>query len=483
MTPQEEINFRGDFARYMNFVIEDTPVWVPDSGHMLWDELMTILNNSIFAESSLSEEENKLLDEAIDFLINIEVSDGMEIPVDALAVRRYYEYRQAFESARQTYLNEESTINCASGPEGDNLRQQWEAYRKKELFDITEKAKQKWMSLGQKEIVENYQSIKSNLETKKYVAKYKQAYLKEIELSQILDLNSMGIGFYTTFYSPIDAFDTDFSWNTITLNSEEINELVKNAPVELKEIFWSNNEKSDIIEVWLEYKEVAVLRPWFKPEFFTSKCWKLANNSLVSDGETPRKGIIPAYITNMIVARRVKVKRKKTPTSKILPIMQVVFAITGRNKPLAVFKKIESKQDNENPQIKEIKPRMMTIMSELKPLKPSRIFERKIFSVFQQIKQTFRINFYCCSSRTDYPTNTRKKLTDALTYQRIKLLNAVKTIEPAKPTLTSFEKPDNIPKNDQSIDTYDLDGIRVLAFVCKRVPKSPNPDASLTWSK
>ena len=64
----------------MNFVIEDTPVWVPDSGHMLWDELMTILNNSIFAESSLSEEENKLLDEGIDFLINIEVSDGMEIP-------------------------------------------------------------------------------------------------------------------------------------------------------------------------------------------------------------------------------------------------------------------------------------------------------------------------------------------------------------------------------------------------------------------
>ena len=126
----------------------------------------------------------------------------------------------------------------------------------------------------------------------------------------------MGIGFYTTFYSPIDAFDTDFSWNTITLNSEEINELVKNAPVELKEIFWSNNEKSDIIEVSLEYKEVAVLRPWFKPEFFTSKCWKLANNSLVSDGETPRKGIIPAYITSMIVVSRVKVKRKKLQQAK-----------------------------------------------------------------------------------------------------------------------------------------------------------------------
>lgn len=30
-------------------------------------------------------------------------------------------------------------------------------------------------------------------------------------------------------------------------------------------------------------------------------------------------------------------------------------------------------------------------------------------------------------------------------------------------------------------ETFSLDGVVVLAYVCKRVPKSPNPDPNLSW--
>ncbi len=31
------------------------------------------------------------------------------------------------------------------------------------------------------------------------------------------------------------------------------------------------------------------------------------------------------------------------------------------------------------------------------------------------------------------------------------------------------------------VDEYDLDGFRVLAFICKRNPKCPNPNEYLVW--
>jgi len=49
LSAQEQLNYKGDFSRQMNFIPEDKPSFIPDSSRFLWDELEHILNDSIFA--------------------------------------------------------------------------------------------------------------------------------------------------------------------------------------------------------------------------------------------------------------------------------------------------------------------------------------------------------------------------------------------------------------------------------------------------
>ena len=71
---------------------------------------------------------------------------------------------------------------------------------------------------------------------------------------------------------------------------------------------------------------MVVMRPWYRPEFFASKYWKLPDDMVVSDGNVPCRGRIPSYITSMIVVRDVKVVQKKTDTPKpvVLPLLSKI---------------------------------------------------------------------------------------------------------------------------------------------------------------
>lgn len=40
----------------------------------------------------------------------------------------------------------------------------------------------------------------------------------------------------------------------------------------------------------------------------------------------------------------------------------------------------------------------------------------------------------------------------------------------------------NIPASDILVEPHNLDGVVVLAYVCKRLPKAPNPAKTLVWN-
>ena len=148
---------------------------------------MEVLNASIFAISVLTEAENTLLDSAIDFLTDLQKQeDGTEIPVKSPAVIKYYEYRDIYQGAESTYLNEKIEVENSIGPEVEKLRQQWTSFREKQLLDFKNKAEDDWKNLGFKEQVEYYQSVRNSLEPKKYLPNlYRKAYLDEINLSKV----------------------------------------------------------------------------------------------------------------------------------------------------------------------------------------------------------------------------------------------------------------------------------------------------------
>ena len=329
-------------------------MWSADASTLLWDEIKRVLNDCIFAESTLTDNEELMLAEAINFLTDIKTGiDRSKTPVYSNAVNKYYEYKKVYDSAEDNYINAkisaEASIKSSTGEEAEKLKQEW-ALKEKKLIDIKNKSLQDWKNLGFKEKVESSQATRNTLEPKKSLLSYKQDYLNDIIFSEISDLNSLGVGFYTTFFSPNDAFDTNLSWPVIDLTKDEINTLAQNAPAELKNVIDLSEGSDDIEGISLEYNDVVIIRPWAKFEFFASRYWKLPDSTIISDGNVPRNGKIPSFITSMIVIRNVKVTRKKTsgPKPFVLPLLSKVslqtFDAAALQKPVIAIsgKKLEA---------------------------------------------------------------------------------------------------------------------------------------------
>lgn len=495
LTLQEQLNNKGDFARLLNIIPEDSAAFSADASRLLWEELKAVLKNSIFALSGLSEEENISLDQAIDFLTDVKVEeDGTEIPVNSIAVTKYYEYKTVYENAVNTYLNEKITVENSTGPEGDKLKQQWAAYREKELTDIKNRAEADWRNLGFKTEVENNQSIKNTLELKKYLNLYRQAYLDEINISEIPDLTGLGIGFCTTFFSPVDAFDTNLPWTTLTLTKEEIASLIQNASVELKSLFNAAQGSDDIESCSLEYNNVVVIRPWYKPEFFASRYWKLSEDVVISDGNVPRKGKIPAYITSMIVVRNIKITRKKKIESEplVLPIFSVtpIQTLKMSRTPVTIKSRLPSDVIPARAEV-EIRPKtarfsaVETAPRSFRTTAATTSIRDK--SVSSSSSPSFKSSLLMSSLKrplvqpADPQATIKTDLNEKKSYVSEKYIGmTIKT--PFSPVLPTSIEPPGTSANDLITETYNMDGVAVLAFVCKRVPKSPDPDNTLVWN-
>jgi len=81
----------------------------------------------------------------------------------------------------------------------------------------------------------------------------------------------------------------------------------------------------------------------------------------------------------------------------------------------------------------------------------------------------------------DSQTTLNIKLKEKKSYISEKYVGmTIKTpFSPALPISVEHSGPSN---NDLITEAYNMDGVAVLAFVCKRVPKSPDPDDSLAWN-
>ncbi|MCA9468630.1 MAG: hypothetical protein KC643_24755 [Nitrospira sp.] len=324
LTLQEHLNHKGDFSRLMNLIPVDSPKFSPDATRFLWDELLVALKNSQFAESALTEEEEKKLAEASSFLTDEEVGeDGMRVPIYSAVLKKYYEYKGVYEQAEEAYLDEKISVESTAGPEGEMLKNEWTSHRERQYREAMQKAEHDWITLGFKREVEQKQAVIKHLELKKYLDLYREEYLNELQISEITDLNGHGVGLYPTFFSPSDAFDPRLPWTKINLTKGEIDTLAQGAPDDLKAVFNPQQGAEDIESVVLECKKVVVMRPWLKPEFFDSRYWKLPDSTVISDGHVPRTGKIPAFITSMIVARNIKITRRKAAESmtRVVPII------------------------------------------------------------------------------------------------------------------------------------------------------------------
>jgi hypothetical protein len=508
LSAQEQLNFKADFARQMNLIPEDKPAYVPDASQFLWDEVETILNDSVFAKSALTPQEERQLAEAMDFLTDEQTDeDDTAIPVNSPQVTEYYKYKTLCEEAQRTYLDEKLSIEFDTGPDAEQLKEKWDAYREKQLKDAWDKSMQEWIDLGFKRQVEQAQALKNNLELRKYLDLYRQQYLEELSISEIPDLNGNGIGFFTSFFSPADAFDKNLPWTQVTLTKSEIAGLINEAPPALKTYYGTDDANLDIESLTLEYNNVIVMRPWFKAEFFHSRYWRLPDDRVVSNGKVPNAGQLPAYITSMIVARNVEIRRRKEAAKKPLvlpmisklPIQKIQLAkkavaaarpvrrrttataarapqarvVAARRVTTAVrrssFPRIRVRRTGSQPSTTRVRDhRTATRVS------ATRVRDHQTAARVRDHRSTTRVRDH----RTGTNDTTRF-------YAHVKFNGTtIRTSTSRRLITVPIRRADvRIPPSNSQIVTekVNFDGVSVLALVCKRLPKSPDPDEALTW--
>lgn len=491
LNAQEQLNFMADFARQMNFIPEDKSVFAPDASSFLWDEVKEILTDSIFAESALTPDEERQLAEAIDYLTDDQIDAyGNRIPVNSPQVSKYYEYETIAEEAERIYLDEKLSVEFAEGADAQQLKAEWDAYREKQLKDAWDKAEADWINLGFKRQVKEYIALRNSLELRKYVNLYRQAYLNDLAISEIFDLDGHGIGFYTTFFSPSDAFDKQLPWTSITLTKSEIVSLLKEAPPELKTTFGVDQGEVDIEAISLEYNNVVIIRPWFKPEFFSSSYWKLPDATVISNGQVPREGILPSFITSIIVARNVRITRRKEmaqqpvilPILSKVPIQKLMLSATPVEKVELVLPPdtivAERRLLFDNKPALVMRTHAAQAMST--PAARSSFVRSSVASIDDAQSNVVSTGIV---SSAAVVRNAEPQFKNQLFYKTAKYEGL--TIKAQRGRII-YPKPGDDPRqqlqNSQLVtEAIDLDGVSVLALVCKRLPKSPNPDTSLQW--
>lgn len=266
----EQLIEKVAFARNLNIVPNDSPVFSADASELLWARTLTILGSAVFAQSGLTQDEEKRLAAAIDFLTDVVTLDGgVEVSVNSAALNRYYTFKMAYEAAEAQYLDEKITAETSTGPEGDALKTRWLTFREKQLKDAMQRALDDLNNLGLANQIRSAIQSRNELELRKYLNLYRAAYENEIDLAKIPDL-ATGNLVYSTFFSPYDIFDQQGAWSQLTLTRTELDALADGAAAPLKALFGAE-QGVPVDSVTLEYTNVAIVRPWFRPEFFASR--------------------------------------------------------------------------------------------------------------------------------------------------------------------------------------------------------------------
>ena len=339
---------------------------------------------------------------------------------------------------------------------------------------IRDNAKNDWINLGFRNQVETYQRLRNILELKRSPILYAQDCLNEIGLAEIGALDSQGIPFCVTFFSPQDAFDKSLPWVSVSLIRQEIEKLVRQAPSGLKGTFSAGQDNDDIESLSLEYKYVDVVRPWFRPEFFQSRYWKMPHGTVVCNGAVPRQGKIPAYITGLLAVRNITVTKKKTTGAKenVLPILHKLPVQKLRVAKLA----------------------QPTLLAAPKLARPAVIRDHR--SAKKSVRKHLQIAGRPAGKSTFFmmaraaPITVSKKAKPIIrpkpkaksTFIRAKYMATAMKAHRLKPVLVKrslITQPSSA--KDTVTQTFSFDGVAILAYLCQRLPKSPNPDPTLQW--
>ena len=268
--------------------------------------------------------------------------------------------------------------------------------------------------------------------------------------------------FAPTLFSPADLFAAD--WLPFHLSSDEIKHLVWSAPDELRNMFYVGDGASAITSLSFEFRSAALVRPWLDTDVFKARFWKFRDDTPpLSDGAAVPQGSWPAYISAVVFARNIVMTTQAAPQPQYLQALTVSQAILSASAPAAVIRDHRTEgTGSTSPVIRDHRaqgtgPRWAAI----------RPFASRFASGAVMAGRPVTPTVAPAAAPRTGQLLAVSRLTDA-TYTSCWL----------PPRVASGESSDSPPPPPTTTTTND---VSILAFICRTLPQTPNPDPSLTW--
>jgi hypothetical protein len=131
-------------------------------------------------------------------------------------------------------------------------------------------------------------------------------------LDSQMDLASQA-AFCPTTYSPGNVVDSS-GWLDFRLTGAEVDQLIKDAPEELRTRLGQASADTIISAVSFTCTTVGVKRPWLDENVFRTPIWRFADQARrLSDGGSPPRGEWPYYVSGLVLVRNVAVVTSSVP--------------------------------------------------------------------------------------------------------------------------------------------------------------------------
>jgi hypothetical protein len=220
---------------------------------------------------------------------------------DTEAYRAYKAYRDAWIAAQEAYKAGQLDAGASSDPATQT------AWRDTEEPALRQKVKQAELdleTLGHRAEIEEAEAAVRAHAARMSPSRIWDDWRTSFDpLVDTLTDPVTGQAFAPTAFSPSDPFSTD--WPTFTLTSDEIAKLVSEAPAELSQLDLGS-AGDNVVKVSFQFRSVVLNRPWMRPEVFRARFWRLRQGGeALSDGGSPPTGRLPAYPVAAVFVRNI----------------------------------------------------------------------------------------------------------------------------------------------------------------------------------
>jgi hypothetical protein len=296
----------AEFSYLVN-TIPDGAVWTPLADRYLWQIYGEILDTAELAGSTRTSAEEQAYQAAYDYL-HRSGADGVIAESDV--VTTYRKYRDAWLVLGEEYRNAAGEAELSADPA---VKARWRDVVQPMLVAKRREIEQAWEADGHRAEVESAQRTEREL-GQRSASQAWSAFRKRFDpqTPEIFFATDPNGGQYVpTSFRPTNALDVP--WPRFNLTHEELATLAAGAPAAMRARMGEGVD-AGVETLSFEYTSVAVSRPWFSSDVFSSRAWRyLDSGKVVSDGAEPPSGLCTAYVAGVVLLRNLSVTRKRSP--------------------------------------------------------------------------------------------------------------------------------------------------------------------------